>query len=50
MKNLYVADFETTTDELDCRVWGWGIYDILKEGTIINNDIDSFFQASFFPS
>ncbi|QXG07811.1 DNA polymerase [Curtobacterium phage Reje] len=21
----YVADFETTTDPLDCRVWGWGI-------------------------
>lgn len=21
----YVADFETTTDENDCRVWGWGL-------------------------
>ena len=24
----YVADFETTTKEDDCRVWGWGVCDI----------------------
>lgn len=24
----YVADFETTTDPLDCRVWGWGLANI----------------------
>lgn len=40
-----VADFETTTDELDCRVWSWGLvelenptYDAVEIGT----DIDSF--------
>jgi len=40
-----VADFETTTDELDCRVWSWGLveidkpeYDLVEIGT----DIDSF--------
>lgn len=25
---LYSADFETTTDEYDCRVWAWGLVDI----------------------
>lgn len=26
-----VADFETTTDPLDCRVWAWGVCDIFNE-------------------
>jgi len=26
----YQADFETTTDPNDCRVWGWGLADIEK--------------------
>lgn len=31
-KMNYVADFETTTDPEDCRVWGWGMV-ALPEGT-----------------
>lgn len=42
----YVADFETTTRADDCRVWGWGIADILTAKTLwdveIGQDIDSF--------
>ena len=26
----YMADFETTTDESDCRVWAWGLVNINK--------------------
>ena len=44
-KIAVMADFETTTDELDCRVWSWGLvnvetpdYDKVEIGT----DIDSF--------
>lgn len=25
---MYVADFETTTDADDCRVWAWGLFEI----------------------
>ena len=32
-KSDWVADFETTTDPLDCRVWAWGIKDIFDEDT-----------------
>jgi len=27
-RSIFVADFETTTVETDCRVWSWGIVDI----------------------
>lgn len=30
----YEADFETTTDPKDCRVWGWGIADVNSANTI----------------
>jgi len=33
-RKQYVADFETTTDPEDCRVWGWGICDIDRADTI----------------
>lgn len=29
----YVADFETTTDPDDCRVWGWGLVRVDKVNT-----------------
>ena len=29
--NRYAADFETTTDPDDCRVWAWGLYNIETE-------------------
>ena len=43
---LYVADFETTTDPADCRVWAWGMVDIEKTASAwhveIGQDIGSF--------
>ena len=24
----FMADFETTTEEIDCRVWSWGLVEI----------------------
>lgn len=39
------ADFETTTDENDCRVWSWGLVDVdnpTYESVEIGTDIESF--------
>lgn len=41
---LFSADFETTTDENDCRVWAWGICDIPYTYANFGNSIDSFFD------
>ncbi len=42
---MYVADFETTTDPSDCRVWAWGLFQI---GSVSNfeygNSIESFME------
>lgn len=39
------ADFETTTDELDCRVWAWGVCEIGNPNYFIyGNNLDSFFK------
>ena len=39
------ADFETTTNELDCRVWAWAVCEIGNpEYFQYGNDIDGFFQ------
>ena len=40
----YTADFETTTNEFDCRVWAWGLceignFDNFKYGNSINGFI-----------
>ena len=43
-RNTFVADFETTTIEEDCRVWAWAIYSINKDETKIGKDINSFFK------
>ena len=44
----YVADFETTTVAEDCRVWGWGMADIMTAESAwdveVGQDIDSFMQ------
>lgn len=42
----YVADFETTTDPDDCRVWGWGAVAVNDESASveIDNSIDSFIE------
>lgn len=39
----FTADFETTTDENDCRVWAWGICSVDDpEDFIYGNDIETF--------
>lgn len=41
----YMADFETTTEEIDCRVWSWGLLEIETpdyDKVEIGTDIDSF--------
>lgn len=40
----YTADFETTTNENDCRVWATGICDIDTNEFYYGNDIDFFFN------
>lgn len=41
----YAADFETTTEPDDCRVWAWGIAQVgFKDTFRYGNDIDSFFE------
>ena len=39
----FTADFETTTDPEDCRVWAWGICDIENPDFFLHgNSIESF--------
>jgi len=42
----YVADFETTTDPKDCRVWAWGLAYIENDPDFVEmgTDIDSFIE------
>lgn len=41
----YTADFETTTDPNDCRVWAWGICSIADPSDFIyGNDIETFLE------
>lgn len=41
----FTADFETTTDPNDCRVWAWAVCEIGNvKNTIIGNDIQSFIK------
>lgn len=42
----YAADFETTTDPEDCRVWAWAFTDISRPYDLIyGNSVDSFMGA-----
>lgn len=42
---LFTADFETTTDPTDCRVWAYGICEIGKpDNFIYGNDIKDFIE------
>lgn len=42
-RNNYAADFETTTDAADCRVWAWGLKDIfLDEDVEMGINMESF--------
>lgn len=46
---LLTADFETTTDENDCRVWAWGVCEIGNPDYFqYGNDIDGFFKYMEF--
>lgn len=39
----YVADFETTTDPKDCRVWAWCVCDVYNTDFLVyGNTIESF--------
>lgn len=38
----WAADFETTTDENDCRVWSWGAEDVFSGKYVSGIDLDSF--------
>lgn len=44
----YVADFETTTDPEDCRVWAWGVGSPEDDGFFTwGKTIDDFFKWAF---
>lgn len=42
--NYFIADYETTTDENDCRVWGYGIYNIFTDEYNIDHTQTQFFN------
>lgn len=44
VSDKYTADFETTTDINDCRVWAWGICSIDTYDFIYGNTIESFIE------
>lgn len=44
LRRKYVADFETTTDENDCRVWAFGICSVESFAFQYGNDINVFMQ------
>lgn len=42
-RSIWVADFETTTDPTDCRVWAWGLANIdTPDDVEMSNDLKSF--------
>lgn len=44
MRRSYVADFETTTDENDCRVWAMAVCDVYDvDNVVYGNTIEDFF-------
>ena len=45
LEKCYVADFETTTDEEDCRVWAYALCNIEDTNKFIyGNNLDDFFK------
>lgn len=44
LRKKYVADFETTTDENDCRVWAFGICSVESFAFQYGNDLEVFMQ------
>lgn len=48
MKQLFTADFETTTQKEDCRVWAWATCDINEPDNIkIGNTLKGFIKEAF---
>lgn len=45
---IIVADFETTTDKDDCRVWGFSYYNIALDCSVWGKDIDDFMTNHLF--
>ena len=42
---ILTSDFETTTNELDCRVWAWAVCEVGNPDYFeYGNSIDSFFE------
>ncbi len=45
MKNIYVADTESTTDEKNCFVWGYAVCEVGNiDNVIIGNRLDDFMK------
>lgn len=45
MGDVYTADFETTTDPSDCRVWAWAVCEVANPDNVItNNSMKSFMR------
>jgi len=44
---MYSADFETTTDENDCRVWAWGAMNVDNFDFSFGNNIVDFLDFAF---
>ena len=44
LSNCWTADFETTTDENDCRVWAYSMSSIEDQTFIYGTSIDEFFE------
>lgn len=41
----YVSDFETTTDENDCRVWAYALCDIETQKVTIGTNLDAYMKV-----
>ena len=42
----YTADFETTTDENDCRVWAWAILSLDEKEYYTGTSIANFMETT----
>lgn len=44
LRNIYTADFETTTNPDDLRVWVWGLYSLERSEFFHGRTLDTFFN------
>lgn len=45
MSKIFSADFETTTDESDCRIWAWGLCEVGNSSNFIyGNDFEDLLK------